>query len=208
MLKQLKIKRMKVNILLALLVAALGYVTCKGLKKTAEPTVAAPPQQPVEDPRVPSNWYGPKASYVGGENPDGAGTFQVKAPPSRVDVPWNSEIAKPSTSRRAFMASGWWTPIMAVQPSDTTVNENFKGKWLKFKEDQTFEIHRNGKLLETAHWGFDDDNYTLYLSCQDPYFNNTWKIQERGFRMILKGNTDLNVTGMQIRMDNAPSPNN
>ena len=63
---------MKINILLAILVVATGYLTCKNLQKTpvtpsAAPTAAVPPEQ---DPRNSLGW---KASHVvEGDNPDAA----------------------------------------------------------------------------------------------------------------------------------------
>jgi hypothetical protein len=195
---------MKFNIILGILVIILGYVTCKNLKKSAEPSTPNTSNTTPEYDRA-ANF---KASrFLEGNNPDTAFTRQVTAPPHRVEVPWD-KIMKPSTSRRAYMASGWWFAKMAYQPSDTTVHIHYMDKWLKFKEDQTFEIFMNGKVVDKGNWGYEEKNGTpiLYISCNDVYFNNTWAIQERGFRMVWKGNTELNFTGIQIRMDNAPTP--
>jgi hypothetical protein len=192
---------MKTNILLGLLVVTLGYVTCRNLRKTAEPS-ATTLNAPASDSESGGNF---RASHIiKGDNPDTAGTRQVGKAPRHVDVPWDQ--TKPTTSRRAYMASGWWYATMAYQPSDTAVHYHFKDKWFKFKEDQSFEMYINGKVVDRGHWGYDDANTVMYISCNDPYYNNTWAVQERGFRMVWKGNTELNVTGIQVRMDNAPSP--
>lgn len=198
----------KTNLLLAALALVLCYVTCQNLKKTADPAAAAPAENPAAppaatEPESVGNW---RASHVfHDEQPDNALARQVKAPPRRVEVPWD-KLPKPSTSRRAFMSTGWWHPIMAFQPSDTTVHLNYIPKWLRFRDDLTFDILIKGQVAETGNWNFDEEKMILYLSCKDPYFNNTWAIQERGFRMVLVGNTDLNVTGIQLRLDGSPTP--
>jgi len=196
---------MKLNVLLTLLVLVAGYATCKNLKKTAtDPQTdgAAAPETATKE----INYPFPVAHVIEGERPDTVqGTYQIIRAPRYVDVPWD-KITKPSTSRRAFMATGWWHPIMAFQASDTTIHVNYIGKWLKFKEDQRFDLYINGKVIESGHWGYDDVKKMMYISCKDTYFNNTWDVLERGFRMVWKGNTDLNATGIQVRMDNEPSP--
>lgn len=191
---------MKLRFFILFVVAAAGFTACKNAQKTTPPvdsTAAAPAQQ--EDGKL-SNW---NASHVTEEEqPDSAYPYQVRRAPQRVEVPWD-KLPRPSTSRRAFMATGYWSAIMAFQPSDTTVHRNFLGKYLKFREDQTFDIIVNNKVIDTGHWNFDEQKMIVYISCQDPYFNNTWAVQERGFRMVWKGNTELNITGIQVRMDNA-----
>jgi hypothetical protein len=187
---------MKINIFLAVLLLAAVYATCRNFRKTdTTPTAATP------DAAAPAE-YG--TYKVHGERPDSAqGLLQSTLAPPRVEVPWQ-QVAKPSASRRAFMASGYWNPITALVPSDTTVHVHYKPKWLKFREDQTFDIIKDGKVLETGHWAFDETQFVLYLACQDTYFNNTWKVLEKGFRLVLIGNTDLNRTGIQARLDNYP----
>lgn len=144
------------------------------------------------------NW---KASHViEGSNPDSAFTYQIRQAPARVEVPWD-KVTPPSTSRKAFLSTNWWNVKMAYQPSDTLVHVNYLGKSLKFREDQTFDLIQNGKVLETGHWAYDDPNKIMYISCKDTYLNNTWKLHENGFRMVWLGNTDLNVTGIQVRWD-------
>ena len=190
---------MRFNIILAVLVVLVSYLTCKNFKKTTS-------LDPVSVDTIPaytSAGYNWKASHViDGSNPDTASTFQIQRAPARVQVPWD-KIKAPSTSRRAFMSTNWWEIRMAYQPSDTTVHKHYQGKFLKFKEDQTFDILQGSKVQESGHWGFDEEKKIIYISCNNTYFNNTWKVQENGFRMVWLGNTDLNVTGIQMRMDGA-----
>lgn len=190
---------MKLNIILAILVILISYLTCKNLQKTTE-TV---PDTADSVKMYTNSGYNWKASHViEGSNPDSAGTYQVFAPPARVNVPWD-KVTPPSTSRRAFLATNWWELRMAYQASDTTVHKHYQGKFLKFREDQTFDILQGNKVVESGHWAYDDPNKIMYISCNNTYFNNTWKVQENGFRMVWIGNTDLNVTGIQMRMDGA-----
>jgi hypothetical protein len=191
---------MKWNVALGSLVILLAYATCQNLKKSGL-TSKTDLTVPIED-----GSFGYKASKVfQADNPNTAYTHQSVSAPRRVLVPWE-QIAKPTTSRRAYMATGWWSPIMAYQPSDTTVHKNFIGKWFRFAEDQTFTVYVDGKVTDKGNWSYDDLNKVIYVACEDPWFNNSWLVQERGFRMVWKGNTDLNVTGIQVRMDNHPSP--
>jgi hypothetical protein len=193
---------MKWNILLAIAVILMAYITCKNIQKTATPASTEEQLPVAEDSGLP--WKASKT--IKGDNPDAAYTFQAKQIPRHVDVPWDT-VKKPTTSRRAFMATGWWTPKMAYQPSDTTVHVHFIGKWFRFAEDQTFKIYTaSGEEQGNGHWAWDDDKKIMYMACTDPWFNNTWATQERGFRMVWKGNTDINVTGIQVRMDNEPTP--
>lgn len=197
---------MRLNLFLAVLVLVMGYITCKNLKNTPTASTApAPAAAPVAAPEEGHYPFG-VSHVIKGERADtAAGTFQVKQAPAHVDVPWD-KITRPSTSRRAFMATGWWSPKMAYQPSDTTIHVNYIGKWFKFKEDQTFDMYIKNQVVETGHWGYDDEKKLMYISCKDPYFNNVWTVLERGFRMVWKGNNDINSTGIQVRMDNEPNP--
>lgn len=189
---------MKINILLAILVVATGYLTCKNLQKTpvtpsAAPTAAIPPEQ---DPRNSLGW---KASHVvEGDNPDAAYTKQIQEPPLMVNVPIDA-IPPASASRRAYLSTGWWHLNMAFQPSDTLIHHKYQSKWLRFREDQTFDILLKNKVVDTGRWNWDEAKNEIYLSCKDPYVNNTWFVTDKGFVMIWKGNTAINVTGIQVR---------
>lgn len=193
---------MKLYLYFAALALIFSFSACKNAQKTtpaSEPISAVPETQESD----PGPWHA--SNVIHDEQPDSAYPYQSKRAPKHVDVPWD-KLQRPSTSRRAFMITGWWSPVMAFQPSDTTVHRNFMGKYLKFREDLTFDILVKNKVVDTGHWNFDEDKMIIYLSCQDPYFNNTWAVQERGFRMVWRGNTDLNITGIQVRMDNSTSP--
>lgn len=183
---------MKINILLGIALLAAIYMTCKNLQKTQqeEAVAAAPVQAPAQS----------KVIKIMGEGADSINQLQFSEPPPPVVVPWQKP-GRPSTSRRAFMSSGYWNPVTAISPTDTTIYRQYRPKWLKFHDDQTFDIIMQNKVAESGNWAFDEEKFVLYLSCKDPYFNNTWNIKERGFRMILVGNTDINITGIQIRLD-------
>jgi hypothetical protein len=186
---------MKINLILSAIVAVFGYATCKNLHKTT-PEVAKPtPTQDI------SESYGWKASRVAGSNPDSAFTYQTKEPPRMVDVPMGL-LPPANASRKSYLSGGYWNFVMAYQPSDTTVHLNYQPKWIKFREDQTFDILVKNKVVDTGKWGWDETNNEIYLSCKDPYINNTWGIKTSGFTMIWKGNTSLNVTGIQARISN------
>lgn len=185
------------TILLAILVIAVGVMTCKNFQKKQTTVSAVQPQPaPVQEKTYP--W---KASHViEGSRPDSAlGAYQVKAPPRMVQVPVDA-LPAPSASKKAYLSTGWWHLNMAFQPSDTTIHHHYQQKWLKFREDQTFDILIKGKVVDTGRWNFDQNRNEILLSCNDPYINNSWVVKESGFVMIWKGNTDINVTGIQIRV--------
>jgi hypothetical protein len=192
---------MKFNIILAVLVVVMGYVTCRNFQKdrtTEGAGTAAPEYQYGAPPGV-------KASRViHGSNPDSAVGVQIHEPPAYVDVKGAMQSLPPATaSHRAYLSTGWWHLNMAYQPSDTTVHENYIRKWLHFREDQTFDVLQDNQVVDSGTWNWDDPNNVIYLSCKDPYINNTWKVIDKGFVMIWKGNTDLNVTGIQVRVANS-----
>jgi hypothetical protein len=183
---------MKFNILLGIIIIAVGILTCKNLQKPTAPVGAPVPEE---------KQYGMKASHViEGERADTLqGTYQVHQPPKMVVVPIDA-FPPASASKKAYLATGWWHLNMAYQPSDTTIHHNYQSKWLQFREDQTFDILIKGKVVDTGRWNFDQEHKEILLSCKDPYINNTWGVQEKGFVMIWKGNTSINVTGIQVRI--------
>lgn len=187
---------MKINILLSLVVAVMSWATCKNLQKKQTVETPVTEQGPVVV-KGPTGWRASRV--IEGNNPDSAGTYQVKEPPNWVSVPVD-DLPTPTASHRAYLSSGFWHLDMAYQPSDTTVHHNYQSKWLKFREDQTFDILIKGKVVDTGRWNWDVAKNEIYLSCKDPYVNNTWAVTDKGFVMIWKGNTALNVTGIQIRV--------
>ena len=119
---------MKLRFFILFVVAAAGFAAGKNAQKTTPPVDSTAPAQQSQEGQL-SNW---NASHVtDAEQPDSAYPYQAKRAPQRVEVPWD-KLPRPSTSRRAFMATGYWSAIMAFQPSDTTVHRNFLGKYLKF----------------------------------------------------------------------------
>ncbi|MBP6812695.1 MAG: hypothetical protein KA138_14305 [Saprospiraceae bacterium] len=164
------------------------------MQKTKAPeTVVAAPAEEIQ--------YGIKASHViEGERADTVqGTLQIHKAPRMVQVPVDA-FPPPSASKKAYLSTGWWHLNMAYQPSDTTVHHQYQSKWLKFREDQTFDLLVKGKIVDTGRWNFDAAKNEILLSCKDPYINNSWGVQEKGFVMIWKGNTSINVTGIQVRV--------
>src|SRR5262245_45602120 len=112
---------MKLNVLLVILVIALGYLACKNLQKTAPrpppPTTETTP--PVEDPDSGYNWKA--ARVVHGDNPDGAYAQQSHEAPRMVTVPIDA-LPPASASRRAYLTTGWWHLEMAFAPTDSIVH--------------------------------------------------------------------------------------
>ncbi len=185
---------MRINILLGIIVIAVGILTCKNLQKAKTEETAATPA--AEEKQL-----GLRASHViDEERPDTVqGTYQVRQAPKMVQVPVDV-LPPPSASKKAYLSTGWWHLNMAFQPSDTTIHHNYQAKWLQFREDQTFDVLIKGKVVDTGRWNYDSVKNEILLSCKDPYINNSWGVQDKGFVMIWKGNTSLNVTGIQVRV--------
>jgi hypothetical protein len=193
----------KFNIALLVLAVFMTYMTCRNFKETKLTDVPPPAAQNVET--YSSKGYNLRASHViDGSNPDTAGIFQIKKAPARVDVPWR-QVA-PEHQPPCFPVNRMVEACICLSGSDTTVHLNYVNKTLQFREDQTFDIIIKGKVAETGHWAMEEEKKILYLSCNDTYFNNTWRVQENGFRLVFIGNTDLNVTGIQIRLDGSKTP--
>jgi hypothetical protein len=123
-----------------------------------------------------------------------------KNPPKQYEVPLNS-IPPASAGKKAYLATGPWTFLAAVQPSDSLVFKQFEGKKLIFKEDLTFDIYQENTLTESGKWNFDSDNSEIYLSSSNPYLNTTWKVMEKYFTMIWIGQTSLNASGIQLKIN-------
>lgn len=190
---------MKINIVLALIAVLLGYATCKTFKNepvaTVEQAPLVTPPQKAEAPA--SNW---RAAHVLSSNPDEAPPVQIRKAPEHVNVPIAS-VPPPNSSRRAFLATGYWHCAMALSGTDSLIHLEYQPKWMRFREDQTFDVIVKGQVVDnTGRWAFDEEKHEIYLSCKDPYLNNVWNVQEKGFVMVLKGNTSLNFTGIQIRV--------
>lgn len=171
---------MKVNFLLGALALVLGWMTCKNLQKAAAPAsapanseeAAAPAKMPAQD--------------------DSETADLLRVP---VD-----DLPPATASHRAYLSSAYWHLSMAVSPRDENVQPYYEKKWLVFRQDQTFDILIEGKVVDTGRWNWDVDKNVIYLSCKDPYINNTWAVKDLMFLMIWIGNTDLNKTGIQIKV--------
>jgi len=191
---------MRVNIILGILVLALGILTCKNFQKT-NPSETAQTTNQGANPKVDDgvNAFG-AAHIIHEERPDTVqGAYQVRQAPRRVEVPVDV-LPEPTASKKAYLSTGWWHLNMAYQGSDTTIHHNYQQKWLRFQEDQSFEVFVKGKVVDKGRWNFDSAKNEILLSCNDTYINNSWGVQEKGFVMIWKGNTSLNVTGIQVRV--------
>lgn len=187
---------MRLNILLSILVAVMGWATCKNFQKTqtAEPAATTAPEP---ETTTSQSW---DAARVSGEaRPDTAGINQVSEAPRLVTVPVDA-LPPASASHKAYLSSGYWHLSHALQPIDTTIYKHYQSKWLRFRDDQTFDILMDGKVADTGRWNWDVAKNEIYLSCKDPYVNNTWVVNDRSFVMIWKGNTAINVTGIQIKV--------
>lgn len=187
---------MKMNIVLAILVVVVGWATCKNLQKNQTPEAA---QTTVEQPTQPdaSGWHAARVSTEA--RADTAPINQISVTPARVTVPVDA-LPPASASHKAYLSTTYWHLSMALQPIDTTIYKQYQHKWLRFREDQTFDVLIDGKVADTGRWNWDVDKNEIYLSCNDPYINNTWAVNDKSFTMIWKGNTALNVTGIQIRV--------
>lgn len=196
-------KNMKLNLLLAAISIGLGWTTCKKLQK---PDDGAALQQPKSEvlPNTGEN-YPFKVAHVLGSNDDTSATVMVRRAPDLVQIPL-SRLPPASTSRKAYLGTGWWHLNMAFQPTDTTIHEHYKKKWLHFNEDQTFELLINNQVVDKGRWNWDENKNEIYLECKDPYVNNTWQVKDKGFVMIWIGNTDVNYTGIQVRAVNSKTP--
>ncbi len=166
---------MKVNIALGIIAILLAWMTCKNLQKST----------------LESGQPGASA------NADVAAATNDTTALMRVPV---DALPPASASHRAYLSSAYWHLSMAVSPGGKEVQPYYENKWLVFREDQTFDILIDGKVVDTGRWNWDVDKNFLYLSCKDPHLNNSWAVKDLSFLMIWIGNTDLNNTGIQIRV--------
>lgn len=178
---------MKFNNLPILLSALLLFIgsACKNAQKSAESATPAAP------------------AAVAAEKNETAATPATPPPapaPRLVQVPVD-DLPPATASRRAYFSTNWWNVNAAVGNDDMLIS-NYRHKWLKFREDQTFDIVVNSKVVDTGRWNYDESKDEIYLSCKDPYINNTWAVKTSGFRMIWVGNTYLNSSGYQLRVIN------
>jgi hypothetical protein len=194
---------MRLNLVLAVIAIVLAYITCKNLQKSRSETPAAVvAPAPVEEAPTPGGLN--VARVIQG---DGSGDLTAlrRQPPKLVEVKMD-HLPRATTSRRVYMSEHWWHTDRAEQPTDSMLYLKYQTKWLKFREDQTFDVIEHGKVTTTGQWNFDEENKELYMSCKDPYINNSWKVKEKGIVMIWYGNTSINATGYQVRALHTKTP--
>lgn len=174
---------MKLKLMLAFVLAVSSGMGCKNAQKSAVAEGA-------------SAQNAASAANAG----DAAAAAPHSPAPRLVQVPID-ELPPATASRRAYFSTNWWNINAAVGNDDMLVS-NYRHKWMKFREDQTFDILIGEKVVDTGRWNYDETKDEIYLSCKDPYLNNTWAVKTSGFRMIWVGNTYLNSSGYQLRVIN------
>ncbi|MFN4079372.1 MAG: hypothetical protein ACK4NS_00605 [Saprospiraceae bacterium] len=198
----------KINVLLGVLAIALSVLTCKTLAQKSEPSPAPIPSQTPQS-SFSNEILGVKALRVSESAEETPGVRQIEQTPPYVHVPVDG-IQPPSASRRAYLSTGWWHLNMAFQPTDSTIHKHYIHKWLRFYEDQRFEVLVKNQVVDQGRWNWDEGAAEIYLACKDPYVNNVWTVKDNGYVMIWKGNNAINATGIQIRVvgSRTPPPSN
>lgn len=176
---------MKLNLMLSFVLAVSSVMGCKNAQKSAVAEGASAQNA---------------ASAANAGDSAVPATAPTSPAPRLVQVPID-ELPPATASRRAYFSTNWWNINAAVGNDDMLVS-NYRHKWMKFREDQTFDILIGEKVVDTGRWNYDETKDEIYLSCKDPYINNTWAVKTSGFRMIWVGNTYLNSSGYQLRVIN------
>lgn len=176
---------MKLNLLLAFVLIVASGMGCKNVQKSTVVEGAGAQNA---------------AAAANAGEPAAAAPAPSSPAPRLVQVPID-ELPPATASRRAYFSTNWWNINAAVGNDDMLV-ANYRHKWMKFREDQTFDILIGEKVVDTGRWNYDETKDEIYLSCKDPYINNTWAVKTSGFRMIWVGNTNLNSSGYQLRVIN------
>jgi hypothetical protein len=180
-----------------LLFFVIAIVACKNTQK---PNATAPSSVKADTTAPAVNNYGWDAARVSGSNDDTSRPRQAHIAPRPVKVPIEN-MPRPSSSRRGYMTDGFWSFQMAFVGNDSLVHTEYVPKWLEFKDDLTFQIYIKNKVVGSGNWNWDETNSEIYIACPaDPWLNNTWKVQEKGFVMVWLGNTSINLTGIQCRV--------
>ena len=112
-----------------------------------------------------------------------------------------ANIPKASASKAAYLSTARWHCIAAMRPGDDKFRDAFLLTDLRFSEDGSVRIFNEEAQIASGRWAFDDVNSLIYISSNQPQLNSSWKVIEKGFRMIWMGNTELNKTGVQMRWD-------
>lgn len=176
---------MKINLILACVWILIGCASCKHAQKSTA-TGISDAQHAV--------------STTSARDSTAAAPAKRSPTPYLVQVPID-DLPPATASRRAYFSTNWWNINAAVGNDDLLIT-NYRHKWMKFREDQTFDILIGDKVVDTGRWNYDENKDEIYLSCKDPYINNTWAVKTSGFRMIWVGNTSVNSSGYQLRVIN------
>jgi hypothetical protein len=120
-------------------------------------------------------------------------------PSAKIAVPTAQKKAL-SASKMAFMTEQNFLVTLAAgsKPSDFT--NFYENRWLIFNKDMTFSILKNDQAESTGKWAYDEAGDELFLRTDNKFFNNSWKCQNFKKNLLLLGNTELNHTGIQIRL--------
>jgi hypothetical protein len=112
-----------------------------------------------------------------------------------------SQVPKASASKTAYLNTGIWHCLAATKPGADDYQKNFRVTDLQFNTDGTVQISQNNQILASGRWAFEDSQNIIYVSSTLAELNSSWKVLDKGFRMVWLGNTNLNNSGVQMRWD-------
>jgi hypothetical protein len=112
-----------------------------------------------------------------------------------------SHVPKASASKTAYLNTGIWHCLAATKPGGDDYQKNFRVTDLQFNPDGSVQLSQNGNMLSSGSWAFDDSQNIIYISSTLAELNSSWKVLDKGFRMVWLGNTDINNSGVQMRWD-------
>ncbi len=149
-------------------------------------------------------------------NPAPATGTKPAAPTSKTVAPPELGVSKPtaslgvpttqkkplSASKMAFFTTQNFLVTMASNTNSEPklFEKAYENRWLVFQKDQTFQVFKDAVPTNTGRWAYDEDADILFLRTDNAYFNNSWKCQSFKKNLLLLGNTELNNTGIQIRL--------
>ncbi|MEM9820794.1 MAG: hypothetical protein AAF985_06970 [Bacteroidota bacterium] len=129
----------------------------------------------------------------------------AKAAPAQTPAPTKSSTGEDGpvhikASNVAFLV-GLWEYTFALGAENET--PKYKGRWIEFKNDDTFISGRYGEETNQGTYQYEDDPkriLTLTYAKKEE-IPGQWEIQGQGHNgMVFKGNTPLNPSGLQVRM--------
>jgi len=104
------------------------------------------------------------------------------------------------SSYGAFLVGTWFYGYAFGSENKT---EDYKGRWIQFKRDDTFISGIYDQQTNQGTFTYDHENkqmITINYEKEEPIFNQ-WKIQRGQYACVWKGNTPLNNSGIQIKME-------